>query len=248
MGEYYVDGQLFHHGVKGMKWGRRRYQNPDGSLTPAGKKRYYDGDVKSARAAVKSASKAYDKSFRDASRKNLQSYSLSKKRRKASEERWEKAYDDAQALNEAKANLKSAKAQAKIERKLKGAATAEGRAEYQRKKGDEAARKYDDTAKAYEKQAKKLEKDGDYVGADSARKTAEAFRKKSANAREEYDFVADAYLKRSEVLTKRAGAIATKKNVDLGKMRVESILKKAKKDGYQDEKEWDDIMEVYDEL
>ena len=29
-----------HHGIKGMKWGVRRYQNPDGSLTDAGKKRY----------------------------------------------------------------------------------------------------------------------------------------------------------------------------------------------------------------
>lgn len=30
---------LQHHGVKGQRWGRRRYQNKDGSLTPAGKKR-----------------------------------------------------------------------------------------------------------------------------------------------------------------------------------------------------------------
>lgn len=33
--------ELYHHGVKGQKWGVRRYQNPDGSLTDAGKKRYY---------------------------------------------------------------------------------------------------------------------------------------------------------------------------------------------------------------
>lgn len=32
--------ELYHHGVKGQRWGFRRYQNPDGSLTPAGKKRY----------------------------------------------------------------------------------------------------------------------------------------------------------------------------------------------------------------
>ena len=31
--------ELYHHGIKGMKWGVRRYQNKDGSLTAAGKKR-----------------------------------------------------------------------------------------------------------------------------------------------------------------------------------------------------------------
>lgn len=32
--------ELYHFGTKGMKWGVRRYQNKDGSLTDAGKKRY----------------------------------------------------------------------------------------------------------------------------------------------------------------------------------------------------------------
>lgn len=32
--------ELCHHGTKGMKWGVRRYQNTDGSLTNAGKSRY----------------------------------------------------------------------------------------------------------------------------------------------------------------------------------------------------------------
>ena len=36
------DGELYHYGIKGMKWGVRRYQNKDGSLTPAGKKRLYN--------------------------------------------------------------------------------------------------------------------------------------------------------------------------------------------------------------
>lgn len=42
------NGELYHWGIKGMKWGVRRYQNKDGSLTPDGLKRYrkeYD-DIK----------------------------------------------------------------------------------------------------------------------------------------------------------------------------------------------------------
>lgn len=34
-----MDNELMHYGVLGMHWGIRRYQNKDGSLTPAGKKR-----------------------------------------------------------------------------------------------------------------------------------------------------------------------------------------------------------------
>lgn len=34
------ESELKHHGIKGQKWGVRRFRNNDGSLTPAGKKRY----------------------------------------------------------------------------------------------------------------------------------------------------------------------------------------------------------------
>lgn len=34
------DSDLMHYGIKGQKWGVRRFQNPDGSLTNLGKSRY----------------------------------------------------------------------------------------------------------------------------------------------------------------------------------------------------------------
>lgn len=43
MSDYYlVSNELYHHGILGQKWGVRRYQNPDGSLTAAGRARYID--------------------------------------------------------------------------------------------------------------------------------------------------------------------------------------------------------------
>ena len=36
--------ELQHHGILGMKWGVRRYQNPDGTLTLAGRKRLLNPD------------------------------------------------------------------------------------------------------------------------------------------------------------------------------------------------------------
>ena len=46
MNTYYIAGfpvgdELYHHGIKDQKWGIRRFQNPDGTLTPAGRERYY---------------------------------------------------------------------------------------------------------------------------------------------------------------------------------------------------------------
>ena len=40
------DAWLAHHGIVGMKWGVRRFQNKDGSLTSAGKERYLNSDNK----------------------------------------------------------------------------------------------------------------------------------------------------------------------------------------------------------
>lgn len=46
---------LQHHGIKGQKWGIRRFQNSDGSLTAAGRKRYSTDDYKNTLDKVKRA-------------------------------------------------------------------------------------------------------------------------------------------------------------------------------------------------
>lgn len=43
-----TNGELYHHGIKGQKWGVRRFQNTDGSLKEAGKKRYSREEKKQA--------------------------------------------------------------------------------------------------------------------------------------------------------------------------------------------------------
>lgn len=53
MNYYVLPNELYHHGIKGQRWGIRRFQNPDGTLTEAGKRRYGTIENFNARKTLK---------------------------------------------------------------------------------------------------------------------------------------------------------------------------------------------------
>ena len=57
--------ELYHHGILGQKWGVRRYQNPDGSYTSAGKKRRGYSSTSLSGAVARAKNRKVDKSFED---------------------------------------------------------------------------------------------------------------------------------------------------------------------------------------
>lgn len=79
--------ELAHYGIKGMKWGVRRYQNKDGSLTPAGRKRYDEpntsrNDKPSSKSSDKQSNARKEKVYKIPKNKSLHRLRLEEKYRK----------------------------------------------------------------------------------------------------------------------------------------------------------------------
>lgn len=88
--------ELYHHGIKGQKWGVRRFQNEDGSLTAAGRQRY--GSAKESddaiRKRIKEGKGSWDETQDVRNTKGYQRWlSTDKRIREANQERVQKLND-----------------------------------------------------------------------------------------------------------------------------------------------------------
>ena len=84
--------ELTHHGIKGMKWGDRRFQYKDGSLTDAGRKRYGVGDKDDLTETKETKTNSYSVADRSTS------LNRNKKRNKKSKNSFEKSRHDRSKL------------------------------------------------------------------------------------------------------------------------------------------------------
>lgn len=123
MWSYNYSPRLEHHGIIGMKWGVRRYQNKDGSLTSAGKKRYsaedqvaaakkkYRTDRDTAKAAWRKEADQYERENKKRSYKSLvNEYTDSDKRLDNAADRY--IEDRRKAKEQYKATVRNARKEA----------------------------------------------------------------------------------------------------------------------------------------
>lgn len=115
MAQYYAvrsdheNDELYHYGIKGMKWGVRKAQPKLATSEIRGK---YDSAKADYKSAKKSYSKAYDKAYNYSARHPIGQF-VNKKKAAESDRRWDDAYDKANSVEKARLNYKQAKTERK---------------------------------------------------------------------------------------------------------------------------------------
>lgn len=183
----YYDDYLEHHGIKGQKWGVRRFEKEGGGLTAAGQARYQTLNgkyqkLKSAKASKNAALGEYNKDFAKAYNAS-QRLNITKKRKADRDAKIAKAYESGEKADNAVKDYKKAKVDYKFEKKI---------AKNEAEKDRILEKRAENREKLQAKADKAIEK---------SLKNAERMRTKLKDFDKGTDFVKQGYDKYSKVLS-----------------------------------------------
>lgn len=143
------------------------------------------------------------------------------------------------------------KAERAYSRKLTRAGVQQGRADYNRQRGEEEYQKHESKAKVFDKVANKYESEGKYFRAEAARNSASALRKRGANVQSRWNETAMKYQLKADKLNQKASTFASKKRVEAGKDIVDEIFSRAREKGISKarrDEEWTREMQLRERL